>query len=65
MDLSRHLDLGTSGLIYGSSQLDLSNVLMNPVYTRDATKTWWWFLVIHEDDILIIENNDGKIVTSK
>ena len=47
MDLSRHLYLGTSGLIYGSNQLDLSNVLMNPMCTKDAAETWWWFLVIH------------------
>ena len=45
--------------------IGLSNILMNPVCTRDAAETWWWFLVIHEDDIPIIENNDGKIVFSK
>ena len=65
MDLSKHQGLGTSSLIYGLSQLDLSNILMNPVCIRDAAETWWWFLVIHEDDIPIIENNDGKIVFSK
>ena len=65
VDLSRHQGLGTSRLIYGSNQLDLSNVLMNPVCTRDATETWWRFLVIHEDDIPIIRNNNGKIISSK
>ena len=65
MDLNRHLNLGTLGLIYGSNQLDLSNIPMNPVCTRDAAETWWWFLAIHEDDIPIIGHNDGKIISSK
>ena len=40
MDLSMHLDLGTSGLIYGSNQLELSNVQMNPMCIRDAAEIW-------------------------
>jgi len=65
MDLSRHQGLGTSVLTNRSRHLDLSNVLMNPVCTRDAAETWWWFLAFHVDDIPIIGNNDGKIVSSK
>ena len=64
-EFNRHLDLGTSVLTNGSRHLDLSNVLINLVYTRDAAETWWCFLVIHEDDIPIVGNNDRKIVTSK
>ena len=45
-------------------QLDLSNVLMNPVCTRDAAETWWWFLVIHVDDIPLIRNNDMQELSS-
>ena len=65
MDFGRHLGLGTSVLTNGSRHLDLSNVSINLVCTKNAAETWWWFLVIHEDDIPIIGNNDGKIVTSK
>ena len=39
MDLSRHLDHVTSDLTYRSNHLDLSNVLMNLVCIRGATKT--------------------------
>ena len=41
MDLRGHQGLGTSVLTSRSSYLDLSNVLMNLVCTRDAIETWW------------------------
>ena len=41
IDFNRHLDLGTSVLTDGSRHLDLSNVLINLVCTRDAAETWW------------------------
>ena len=65
IDFSRHLGLGTLVLTNGSRHMDLSNVLINLMCTRDVVEIWWWFLVIHEDDIPIIGNNDGKIVSSK
>ena len=43
MDLSKHRGLGISSLTNRSSYLDLSNVLMKLVCTRDATDMWWWF----------------------
>ena len=41
--LSRHQGLGTSNLTNRSKYLDLSNVLMSLVCTREAADTWWCF----------------------
>ena len=38
IEFSRHLSLRISVLTNGSRHLDLSDVLMNPVCTRDAAK---------------------------
>ena len=38
MDFGRHLGLGTSVLTNGSRHIDLSNVLINLLCTRDATE---------------------------
>ena len=43
MDLSRHQGLGTSNLTSRSNLLDLSNIQMSLVCTRDTVKMWWYF----------------------
>ena len=43
MDLSRHQGLRTSSLTIRSNHLDLSNVLMSLVYTREVANMWWYF----------------------
>ena len=65
MGLNRYQGLGISSLTNLSSYLNLSNVLINLVCTRDAAETWWWFLLIHEEDIPLLGNNNGKIVSNK
>ena len=64
MDLSKHLDHGTSNLIKQSSHLVLNKVDEPCVYKRHQDKVVM-FLVLYVDDILLIGNDVGVMLSVK